>query len=158
MATPLELMDSREAAPGSIMVSDIIAAALRLREIIDEETQCLIHLETDALARHMDEKQSLLDRLERQKNLIRRNKEVLAPYSDEEKRDLVVVNRALEQSLTENAMQLLKVREVNRMVVQAIADEIMRQIGQGQGYTNKGQDGLKGGGSKVPPLQIDKVI
>lgn len=160
MASKFELYDSRAAIPGSVSLREVIETSLRLYDIIEEETEGLIAQRFEVLGRYQDEKNALLDTLERQKKLIAYNRDVLMPYSDAERRDLEKVSAALERALTENAMQLIKAREVNRMVVQAISDAILRQVNGAQGYSRPAMQKNKAAvtAMKVPPMQVDKVI
>ncbi len=160
MASKFELYDSRSAIPGSVSLREVIETSMRLYDIIEEETEGLVAQRFEVLGQYQDEKNALLDKLERQKKLIAYNRDVLLPYNDAERRDLEKVSAALERALTENAMQLIKAREVNRMVVQAISDAILREVNGAQGYSSPAMQKNKAAvmAMKVPPMQVDKVV
>ncbi|NDF12879.1 MAG: hypothetical protein EB060_08740 [Proteobacteria bacterium] len=157
-ATPM--FTAAEAAPGSIRMSDIIASASELKGLIAAETEMLNKMQMGSLGLLQDKKQALIDQLERKKKLIAFNRGVLAAYTQREREELQRLHYELDRVMAENAIQLIKAKEVNQMVVDAIAKALTRYFGKARGYNKNASDeqNFKRGEQAVPPVTVDKSI
>lgn len=121
----------------SIGVESIITLTTRLAQVLAEEVDLLADMRVRDIAKLQKEKLQLLEALEAQKRFIDRNPEIMEDISDEEALELAQIVEIFQTVMKENHRRLLIAREVNRTVVEAIA-EAVHEAGSNGIYDRKG--------------------
>ncbi len=118
-------------------VESVITLTARLAQVLAEEADLLAEMRVREIEGLQKEKLQLLEALEAQKRFIDRNPEVLAYVSDEDCLELAQIIEIFQTVMKENHRRLLIAREVNKKVVEAIA-EVMADAAKNGMYDKKG--------------------
>lgn len=129
--------DYNEEMLSRVDVDSVIALTARLAQVLAEEADLLAEMRVREIEGLQKEKLQLLDALEAQKRFIDRNPEVMADVSDEEALELAQIIEIFQTVMKENHRRLLIAREVNKKVVEAIAD-VMADAAKNGMYDKKG--------------------
>jgi hypothetical protein len=108
-------------------VKELMSVAIRLAEILDEETSLLAKMDIAGLAKLHPEKLRLTQMLEMYQALIKANPAVMEDVPDDMRQKLVQVIAAFGQVMEHNFRQVTTAKIVNQKVVQAITDSIAEQ-------------------------------
>ncbi len=118
-------------------VESVIALTARLAQVLAEEADLLAEMRVREIEGLQKEKLQLLEALEAQKRFLDRNPEIMAEVSDEDCLELAQIIEIFQTVMKENHRRLLIAREVNRKVVEAIAD-VMADANKNGMYDKKG--------------------
>lgn len=129
--------DYNEEMLSRVDVDSVIALTARLAQVLAEEADLLAEMRVREIEGLQKEKLQLLDALEAQKRFIDRNPEVMAQVSDEDALELAQIIEIFQTVMKENHRRLLIAREVNKKVVEAIAD-VMADAAKNGMYDRKG--------------------
>ena len=140
--------------PGRVDVDSIIALTARLSHVLAAEVDCLGAMKIQGVGALQREKLALLEALETQKRFIDRNRDLLKRVSDEEMLELAQIIEIFQNVLRENHHRLLVAREVNRTVIDAIAD-VVRESGRGGIYDETGKPECLG---RIFPMNLNQTI
>ncbi len=133
----------------------IIEDTLHLRALLERETLYLKEMKVEEVRALHEEKLRLIRRLELQKQLIAARPEVLRGHSEEIREELRLLQRDLLLSLQKNYEEVVKAREVNRMVVESV----VKALGQQQSQEQYGAPESKATVEKtLPSLAFNKSV
>lgn len=143
-----------------IHVLDLIADMISLRNTLDAETRHLKQMNMKAVREMHDYKMKLIRRVEIQKELIQRDPAILIGRSEVSRAELKTIEGQLEISLKENFNEVLKAKEVNRRVVEAIARAVNQHRRSATGYTNNGAsaDSVAAAYSRQDSVALNQII
>lgn len=138
-----------------VNLPDITALSARLAHILALEADMLKDMKVSEIEPLQKEKQLLTSALEAQKKLLERNPDILKGASAEEKSKFKKVVAAFNHVLKENHRRLRMAKEVNRKVVEAIAEvanaDATRHVYNGNGMSEHIKPGMLS-------LTLNKVI
>lgn len=134
-----------------LSMPDIIAMVARLAQVLAEEADLLEEMKIPELEKLQPEKIRLTTALDRQRQLLHKNPDLLSAVSAEERAEFKGVSEIFEVIMKENHRRLLMAREINLKVVQAITEVVAENNG------NKIYNA--GGGSELPrPASISVTL
>src|SRR5262249_15665223 len=129
---------AQEQVPEHINVHELIGLTARLARLLAEEVDLLAVMKTSRIRELHDEKQFLIAALDGHRRTLARHPHLSETIPSRDKKDLEAVVRVFEAILQENHRRLLTAREVNRKVVEAIADAVrdtaVSKVYDGQGH------------------------
>lgn len=142
------------ASAESVNVENVIVLTARLAQVLAEEADLLADMRVAAIEKLQREKMLLAGALEKQKKLFDRFPHKLHEIGYEERERLEQIVEIFESIMKENYRRLLVAREVNRKVVEAIADVV--SDAQARGLYDK--HGMSGAPADSLSVTIDKRI
>lgn len=131
----------------------------RLKEMLELETGYLQARNTQDIAVLYEEKLELIQVLEEQKKLLKENK-ARGLLNEEEKAKLISFSKEMDKVIEKYGRELIKAREVNKYVMEAIAmaaQEHFKEVGAYDAKGNEGQYKSKGE-STVPPMRVNNTF
>lgn len=121
-----------------IHILDIIADMIALRNTLQSETRHLKTMNMKAVREMHDYKLKLIRRVEIQKELISRDPAILTGRSEVTTDEMRLIEVQLQEALKENFHEVLKAKEVNRRVVEAISRAVNTHSRRASGYNQQG--------------------
>ena len=122
-------METIEAQAIHFSVGDIITMTARLAQVLANEADLLQEMKMKEISELQDEKMKLTTALEKQKQVVRGQPEILASVTQEERQELGRVVELFNVVLNENHRKLQTARAVNQRVVQAITETVREKSG-----------------------------
>lgn len=119
---------------GALTLSEIIDVASRLGRILAQETHLLNTMNMKEVAKLQEEKGKLVSALEIQKKILKLDPAIKNGFLPEEIREFENISLMFDEILKENYRQLLRVKEVNRKVVEVIAKAVAESTPSAAGY------------------------
>ena len=131
----------------------------RLKEIIAQETVYLRENKIKAIDGLYHEKLTLLQNLENQKKLLKLKSSPLDRNS-ELAQHLIKLGKEIDSTLQVYGKELIKAREVNKCVMNAITQALEEHFKKVGSYNAKGRDSqyLPKGESSVPPMRVNETF
>lgn len=142
------------ASADSVNVENVIVLTARLAQVLAEEADLLADMRVAAIEKLQREKMLLAGALEKQKKLFERFPHRRHQIDEEERERLEQIIDIFESIMKENYRRLLIAREVNRKVVEAIAEVVSDT--HSRGLYDK--HGLSGSVSESLSVTLDKRI
>jgi tRNA/tmRNA/rRNA uracil-C5-methylase (TrmA/RlmC/RlmD family) len=118
------VLNAHQATADSVNVENIIVLTARLAQVLAEEADLLAEMRLSTLNELQREKLLLLGALEKQKKLFDRFPHKTHDIGMDERERLEQIIEIFESIMRENYRRLLVAKEVNRKVVEAIADAV----------------------------------
>lgn len=112
---------------GQFNAEELVAVAVRLAEVLDEETKLLAVMDIRGLAQLHPEKLRLTQMLESYQGLLRAQPDVVDDMSEDMREKLFQIVVGFSQVMEHNFRQVTAARMVNQTVVRAITDSIAEQ-------------------------------
>ncbi|MBY0356051.1 MAG: hypothetical protein K2Q12_10055 [Rickettsiales bacterium] len=134
------VLNAHQATADSVNVETIIVLTARLAQVLAEEADMLADMRIATIDALQREKLLLAGALAKQKKLFERFPHKLHDIDEEERERLEQIIEIFESVMKENYRRLLIAREVNRKVVEAIAEAVNEASAQAL-YNNKGMSG-----------------
>lgn len=106
---------------------EFMTVAIRLAEILDEESHLLAQMNISGMAKLHAEKLRLTQMLESYQAMLRARPDLADALDDDARDKLVQVINGFSQVMTHNFQQVQAARTVNQTVVKAITDSIAEQ-------------------------------
>lgn len=123
--------------------SDMVEASVRLKNILEQETQFLRAMQIQQMGELQETKHQLVHILELQKQYINEHPEVLEKLSMGQREKLRQASAALSAELLANHRELTIARSINQKVVELVAQAMERDVGTGNGYSATGDQGIR---------------
>lgn len=123
--------NAHSASADAINVEDVITLTARLAQVLAEEADLLADMRLAGIEALQREKMLLARALEKQKKLYDRFPHKRDEIDGEERERLEQIISIFESIMRENYRRLLIAKEVNRKVVEAIADAVSDAAAQG---------------------------
>ncbi|MFZ4124546.1 MAG: hypothetical protein ACOYJ2_00550 [Rickettsiales bacterium] len=108
-------------------VEEFIAIAVRMAEILNDETELLAQMNVRGMAELHHEKLKLTQMLESYQSLLRARPDIIEEVPDETRERLVSVVTGFGKIMEHNFRHVAAARSVNQTVVKAITDSIAEQ-------------------------------
>lgn len=122
----------------TLTLEEIIDTATRLRHILTAESQYLDVMDFKSVAHLQEEKNKLITALEIQKKILKLDPTIKANFPREAVNTFKQSTENFDNILGENYRQLLRIKEINRKVVEVIAKAA---AGRGAGAATYGKNG-----------------
>lgn len=106
---------------------EFIAVAVRMAEILNEETELLAHMNVRGMANMHQEKLKLTQILEAYQSLLRARPDIIEDVPTEVRERLIYVVTHFGKIMEHNFRHVAAARSVNQTVVKAITDSIAEQ-------------------------------
>jgi len=168
MMMPSDNIDIKAALPErnasnvdmSLNFSGIVNDVKKLREILLKENELLKKMKVKEIGEIHEEKVRLIRRLEISKQLVRKNPSLMNERRDEEINEFIEISADLDQIVGENYREVLKAKEVNKRVVEAIFHAVVDNQGNTLGYNKQGFSGAAAqmNNRYTPAITIDKAV
>ncbi len=153
---PREMLANKNATIG---LPDLIGDIKQLGLLLAMETDYLRDMQIENVKTVQDEKLRLVRKLELQKKLIAYNPGVLIDRTMRGIEELKQAQHALNAIMVENRQELLKAREINKLVVDAIVEAVEDHLRQTKGYNAGGHaDTAIGRPQDMPALTLSEMI
>ena len=149
------VMNAHQASADAVNVENVIVLTARLAQVLAEEADLLADMRVSAIEGLQREKNLLAGALAKQKKLFDRFPHKLEEIGYEERERLEQIIEIFDSIMKENYRRLLIAKEVNRKVVEAIADAVSEAHAQAL-YNNKGVVGQTG--PEAVSVTVDKHI
>lgn len=127
----------------TVNTSDIIHLTVRLAQVLAEEVDLLGAMKVKKIEALQKEKQFLTSALEAHKKILKKNPDLIATIPSQDRRELESVVNIFEDILEENHRRLLRAKEVNMKIVQAVT-EAVREHSVSNVYGDTGISGALG--------------
>lgn len=124
-------------APEKITIDDVLAATIKLKQILAKETDSLRQMKVKELGTLQQEKERLTKLLESYQALIKKNPNALGDIDDAMREELEIEMEEFTQVVEDNYRRVAVARAVNQRIVQAILDVVTEQQHVGT-YTKQG--------------------
>lgn len=148
------VLNAHHATADAVNVENIIILTARLAQVLAQEADMLADMRIASIEALQREKLLLAGALEKQKQLFDRFPHKLHEIEDDERERLEQIIDIFDGIMKENHNRLLVAREVNRKVVEAIADAVTEASAQAL-YNHKG---VNGPGAEAYSVTLDKRI
>lgn len=110
--------------PEKLNASEIIHLTARLAQLLAEEVDLLGEMKIKKIEALQKEKLFLTSALEAHKKMLTRNPQLIDTIPSQDRRDLEGVVTVFEDILQENHRRLLRAKEVNMKIVQAVTEAV----------------------------------
>jgi tRNA/tmRNA/rRNA uracil-C5-methylase (TrmA/RlmC/RlmD family) len=151
----MAVLNAHQASADSVNVENVIVLTARLAQVLAEEADLLANMRLSSLEELQREKLLLAGAMEKQKKLFDRFPEKLHDIGYEERDRLEQIIEIFESIMRENYRRLLIAKEVNRKVVEAIAEAVSEASAQSL-YNKKGMSDA--GSAESLSVSVDKRI
>lgn len=151
----LAVLNAHQTSADSVNVENVIVLTARLAQVLAEEADLLANMKISAIEGLQREKMLLAGALEKQKKLFDRFPSKLHDMDYEERERLEQIIEIFDSIMRENYRRLLVAREVNRKVVEAIA-EVINEASSQASYNKKGLS--EAGSAESLSVSVDKRI
>lgn len=121
-----------------LTLPEITSVASRLSDVLAKENQFLIAMKIKEVAELQEEKNKLIAALDIQKKILALDPTIKLGFTQDDIREFEHISLQFEENLKENYRQLLRVKEINRKVVETIAKAIAENTTSQTGYNPQG--------------------
>jgi len=154
-----EHIEKGEATQQQVHFDDVMLDTQVLAELLLQETAHMRAMNIDGVKELYDEKVRLIKRLEIQKELLKRQPEILQGFDESQKESLKEYTDIFEKILRENYEEAVKAKEINRRIVDCISDAVSNHINSSNGYNKEGRNyNLKEKDGSLPALTLNEEI
>jgi len=122
----------------SLSFSEIISDIKRLKDILNNESENMKNMNIEAVRDVHDEKMKLIRKLELQKELVKKQPQILGKSSSQDVIDFAEASEGMEEALKENYIEALKAKEVNQKIVEAVSKAVSDKKRSSLGYGKQG--------------------
>lgn len=122
----------------SLSFAEIISDIKRLKKILREESINMQKMNIEAVREGHDEKMKLIRKLELQKELVKKQPDILGKSSNQDVIDFAEASNGMEEALKENYNEALKAKEVNQRVIEAVSVAVADRKKKSFGYSKQG--------------------
>jgi len=143
-----------------ISFEGVVGDIANLATMLIEETELLKDMKVKEVGERYEEKMKLIRRLEIQNNFISKNPAVIQDKKPEDIEDFIRVGGMIDQIVRENFNEVLKAKEVNQRVVEAVSQELAKHEVRATGYKNDGTEGngVTRKGKEAPFVAVNETI
>lgn len=134
-------MEPKPVVPEKLNVEVVISLTARLAQLLAEEVDLLADMKVAKIKDLQKEKMFLTNALEAQRKLLDKHPHLTETIPATDREDLKRVVTIFEDILHENHRKLLKAKEVNEQVVQAIT-KVVRDTNSREAYGTDGACGI----------------
>jgi hypothetical protein len=113
--------------PAKFLLEEFYVKAERLQRILEKETEYFRRMKMKRAENLFGAKENLIDDLKGLKEQISLIKDHLKSLPEEEKDKIRELEASLTSAAEQNLKEAFKAREVNKLIVEAIADAVSRQ-------------------------------
>jgi len=138
-------------APEGVNIRTLMKDMVNLKDMLEIETTYLKNMDISKVKDMHQKKLDLIRKIEIQKELIKRDKNILNEISATERQYIEHLNRNMDVVIKDNFYEALKAKEVNHRIIEVISQEVARQtnVASGYGQNGYGNIGRNNGGSSV---------
>lgn len=154
----IEKTEGSEKRKIEINLEDVAKDARKLKLLLAKETELLKKMKVKEVGSLHEEKMNLVRKLEIHKELIARDPSVLKGKTSEAVNDFKEVSDGMDEVVRQNFNEVLKAKEVNQKVVEAVFYTVVSQENDSFGYNKKGTNGASGKKTSSPAITINRSV
>ena len=118
--------------------ANMIALTRKICDILEEEIALLKRMKLTQIQKFYDDKIAITSILETYKEIIVQNPEVLESIPDRTRKQLREEAARFELLAAEDGKQMLRAKEVHRLVMEAVKRAVEQKVAQSTGYNKRG--------------------
>jgi len=122
----------------NLSLPEIISDIKRLKTILSEESKNMKNMNIEAVREVHEEKMKLIRKLELQKELVKKQPQILGKGSSQDIIDFAEASEGMEEALKENYIEALKAKEINQRIVEAVSKAVSDNRKKSLGYGKQG--------------------
>lgn len=164
----IDYKENRASGEVSFDIADLIHSADLLRKLLIKETALFRDMEIKEANKLFKEKTDLIDMLETQKGIIASNPDIVELLTKEEITALKKTDKELDKVMKENFHEILKAKEINQRVVEAVSRALSKHERRASWYDKNGvsDDSIAGhgeglmvrAGGDTPAITLNEMI
>ena len=120
-AVDLQMAEHTSATDAQLSLADIIRSTEALKDLLREETSHLKAMNLKGVHALREEKNRLIRKIELQKEFARQHPDLVVDRSEQRMTVLQILSHDLESVMRENFSEVLKAKEINQRVIEAVS-------------------------------------